>query len=154
MLHLNIVLRKYTLIIIYFLFQLLPNKHTVHLIKIKATNFNFERNLYTLSKYCLKKNILVIIHSKQTVHLVSVWVVDVDGDDLPVGLTLVHHGQNPQHLHLDHLTPLAHPGPDLAHVHWIVVPHEASVPVLVVRVLPRLCLGKNCQGLFFVKNYC
>merc|ERR1719320_2183383 len=50
---------------------------------------------------------LHLLHVADVVHLVSVWVVDVDGDDLPVGLTLVHHGQNPQHLHLDHLAPLA-----------------------------------------------
>mmetsp|Transcript_1280 Transcript_1280/g.3721 ORF Transcript_1280/g.3721 Transcript_1280/m.3721 type:complete len:271 (+) Transcript_1280:107-919(+) len=72
------------------------------------------------------------------VHLVGLWVVHVDGDDLPVELAVVDHGVNSQDLDLVHATHLQLTGADLDHVHWVVVPRDLAVLVDVARVLPGL----------------
>ena len=33
----------------------------------------------------------------------GIWVISVDGDDLPVGFSLINHGQDTKHFDLDDL---------------------------------------------------
>lgn len=39
-----------------------------------------------------------------TVQFLGLWILGVNGDDLPIHFSLVDHGQNAQHFHLDDLT--------------------------------------------------
>lgn len=39
-----------------------------------------------------------------TVQFLGLWILCVNGDDLPIHFSLVDHGQDAQHFHLDHLT--------------------------------------------------
>lgn len=72
------------------------------------------------------------------VHLGGVGVLDVDGDDLPVGLAIVEQGHHTENLDLLDLTSVANSLTDLANVEGIVVTNSLRVGVLVVRVLPGL----------------
>lgn len=39
-----------------------------------------------------------------TVQFLGLWILGVNGDDLPIHFSLVDHGQDAQHFHLDDLT--------------------------------------------------
>lgn len=68
-------------------------------------------------------------------------VVDVDDDDLPVGLTLVEEGHDAEDLDLLDLADVADSLTDLADVEGVVVTVGASLGVLGVGVLPSLGEG-------------
>ena len=68
-------------------------------------------------------------------------VGDINGDDLPVGLTLVKEGQAAQDLDLLDLAGVGHRVSNLADVKGIIVPVGVGVSILVVRVLPGLGEG-------------
>lgn len=42
--------------------------------------------------------------STPTVQILGIWVLHIDGNNLPVHFSLIDHGQDTKHLHLDHLT--------------------------------------------------
>lgn len=39
-----------------------------------------------------------------TVEFLGLWILGVNGDDLPIHFSLIDHGQDAQHFHLDDLT--------------------------------------------------
>lgn len=39
-----------------------------------------------------------------TVQFLGLWIIGVNGNDLPIHFSLINHGQNAQHFHLDDLT--------------------------------------------------
>lgn len=66
------------------------------------------------------------------------WVVDVDDDDLPVGLALVEQSHDSENLDLLDLAGLGDGLTDLADVQWVVVTLGLGLWVGNVRVLPCL----------------
>lgn len=72
------------------------------------------------------------------VELGSQWVVDVDDNDLPVGLTLVEEGHDTKDLDLDDLTRLGNELTNLAAVKRVVVTVGLGLGVHDVGVLPGL----------------
>lgn len=67
-----------------------------------------------------------------------VWIVHINGNDLPVGLALVDHGQYAQDLHPDYLTSGTYLASNFTNVNWVVVTTAASVFVTVSWVFPCL----------------
>lgn len=65
-------------------------------------------------------------------------IIDVDDDDLPVGLTLIEKGHDAKNLDLLDLSSVANLLADLANVEGIVVTESLSVLVLVGGVFPGL----------------
>jgi hypothetical protein len=65
-------------------------------------------------------------------------IIDVDDDDLPVGLTLIEKGHDAKNLDLLDLSSVANLLADLANVEGIVVTESLSVLVLVGGVFPGI----------------
>ena len=74
----------------------------------------------------------------RTVQLGCQWVVDVNHNHLPVGLTLVDERHGAEHFDLLHLAGIAHQLANLADVQRVVVALGLGVGVQVVGVFPRL----------------
>jgi hypothetical protein len=72
------------------------------------------------------------------VELWSQWVVDVDDDDLPVGLLLVEKSHDTKDLDLLDLTRVSDKFTDLADVQWVIVTLGLGLWVDDVGVLPGL----------------
>lgn len=72
------------------------------------------------------------------VQLGSERVVDINDDDLPVGLLLVQKGHNTEDLDLLDLTGVANHLTDLADVQWVVVTLGLGLGVDDVGVFPGL----------------
>lgn len=72
------------------------------------------------------------------IELRSQWVVDIDDNDLPVGLLLIEQGHNTENLDLLDLTRVSDQFTNLANVQWIVVTLGLGLWVDNVRVLPSL----------------
>lgn len=56
-----------------------------------------------------------------TVQFLGLWILGVNGDDLPIHFSLIDHGQDAQHFHLDDLTWKTHLKPrtgDLFVIMW------------------------------------
>lgn len=66
------------------------------------------------------------------------WVVDVDDDDLPVGLLLIEQGHNTENLDLLDLTRVSNQFTNLADVQWVIVTLSLGFWVDNVGVLPCL----------------
>lgn len=80
----------------------------------------------------------VLLDVLDVIQLGCQWVVDVDGDDLPVRLALVKQGHDTQDLDLLHLTWVGDVFTDLTHVQRIVVSGRVGLWVHLVWVLPGL----------------
>lgn len=65
-------------------------------------------------------------------------VIDVNDDDLPVGLLLVEKGHDTEDLDLLHLTGVANELTNLADVERVIVTLRLSLGVDVVGILPGL----------------
>lgn len=65
-------------------------------------------------------------------------VVDVDNDDLPVGLALIKQSHDTEDLDLDDLAWLSNKLANLAHIQWVVVTLGLCLLVDNIGVLPRL----------------
>lgn len=68
-------------------------------------------------------------------------VVDVDDNDLPVGLTLIEESHDTEHLHLLDLTRLGDKLADLAHIQRVIVTLLLGLWVGDIGVLPSLGEG-------------
>lgn len=84
-------------------------------------------------------NILNIVQSW------SQWVIDIDDNDLPVGLFFIEQGHDTKNLDLLNLTGGGDKLADLAHIERVVVTLGFGLGVDGVWVLPRLCI---CQSSF------
>lgn len=73
------------------------------------------------------------------VELGGQWVVDINDNDLPVGLLLIQEGHDTEDLDLLDLTWVSHQLADLADVQWVVVSLGLGLWVDDIWVLP--CLG-------------
>lgn len=85
----------------------------------------------------------VIVSS--TVELRGDRVVDVDGDDLPVGLALVDEPDEAEHFDGNDGAAQVHVGAEIEHVDRVVVTLRASQRVHHSRVLPRLRASAECS---------
>jgi len=65
-------------------------------------------------------------------------VLDVDDDDLPIGLAFVEEGHDAEDFDLLDLTDVTHLFADLAYVQWIVVAPGLGLGMLLIRILPSL----------------
>jgi hypothetical protein len=65
-------------------------------------------------------------------------VLDVDDDDLPVGLAFVEEGHDAEDLDLLDLPDVTHLFADLAYVQWVVVAPGLGLSVLLSGILPSL----------------
>lgn len=65
-------------------------------------------------------------------------VVNVDGDQLPIGFPLIQEGQRPQDFDLNHSPTFVDLRTDFDHINRVVVPVRSRVRVFVRRVLPSL----------------
>lgn len=79
------------------------------------------------------------------VELGSQRVVDVDDDDLPVGLLLVEQSHDAEDLDLDDLSGLVDELTNLAHVERVVVALGLGLGVDGIGVLPRLRSGQRVR---------
>lgn len=86
------------------------------------------------------------------VQLGSQWVVDVDDDDLPVGLLLVKESHDAQNLDLLNLPGVSDKLADLADVQWVVIALGLGLRVDGVGVFPGLSSKQFNQLLMFVSN--
>jgi hypothetical protein len=83
--------------------------------------------------------------------IVEFWgkrVVDVDDDDLPVGLLLVQESHDTQDLDLLDLTSVANNFADLADIEWVVVAFSLGLGMDNIRVFPGLhvvSMSQSCQ---------
>ena len=68
----------------------------------------------------------------------SQWVIDIDGNDLPVGFTFIEESHDTQDLDLLDLTRVADLFTDFTDVQWVVVTLGLGVWVSVVGVFPGL----------------
>ena len=80
----------------------------------------------------------VILNILDVVELRRERVVDVDDDDLPVGLTLVEKRHDAENLDLLHLADIADLLADLADIEGIVVTLGLGLRVSLLRVFPGL----------------
>ena len=74
------------------------------------------------------------------IELRSQWVVDIDDDNLPVGLLLIKKSHDTKDLDLLDLTRVSDQLTDLADIQWIVVTLGLGLGVDDVGVLPCLTL--------------
>jgi hypothetical protein len=65
-------------------------------------------------------------------------VLDVDDDDLPIGLAFVEEGHDAEDFDLLDLPDVTHLFADLAYVQWVVVAPGLCLGMLLVRILPSL----------------
>jgi hypothetical protein len=65
-------------------------------------------------------------------------VLDVDDDDLPIGLAFVEEGHDAEDFDLFDLPDVTHLFADLAYVQWIVVAPGLGLGMLLIRILPSL----------------
>lgn len=79
-------------------------------------------------------------------------VVDVDDDDLPVGLTLVQEGHDTEDLDLLDLSDVSDGLTDLADVERVVVTVGAGLGVLLLGVLPGLGEGSVVPDVAVVRE--
>lgn len=80
----------------------------------------------------------VSLNILNVIELRSQWVVDIDDNDLPVGLLLIEQGHNTENLDLLNLARVSDQFTNLANVQWIVVTLGLGFWVDNVRVLPSL----------------
>jgi hypothetical protein len=66
------------------------------------------------------------------------WVLDIDDEDLPVGLAFVEEGHDTEDLDLLHLSNITHLFTDLADVQRIVVTSGLCLGMLLSGILPSL----------------
>ena len=92
------------------------------------------------------------LHVLDIVQLRRERVVDVDDDDLPVGLALVQQGHHAQHLHLLDVTRLGDQLADLADVERVIVALLLGLGVGDVGVLPGLGEGTVVPQVAFVRE--
>lgn len=86
------------------------------------------------------------------VQLGSKRVVDIDDDDLPVGLLLVQKGHDTEDLDLLDLTGVANQLTDLTDVQWVVVTLGLGLRVNNVGVFPGL--SRNSISIRHYRIYC
>lgn len=80
----------------------------------------------------------VVLDVLDVVELGRNGIVDIDDNDLPVGLALVKERHNSEHLDLLHLADVADLLTDLAHVERVVVALGLCLRVSVLGILPGL----------------
>lgn len=94
----------------------------------------------------------VLLDVLNVVELRGERVVDVDDDDLPVGLTLVEEGHDAENLDLLDLADVADLLADLADVERVVVASRLGLGVDLGRVLPRLGEGTVVPDVTLVRE--
>jgi hypothetical protein len=66
------------------------------------------------------------------------WVLDVDDEDLPIGLAFIKESHDAEDFDLLNLPYITHLFADLADVQWVVVAVGLGLAVLVSGILPSL----------------
>lgn len=72
------------------------------------------------------------------VKLVGQRIVDIDDNDLPVGLALIEESHNAENLHLLDLANIANKLSDLADIEWVVVTLGLGLRMSGIGVFPSL----------------
>ena len=88
----------------------------------------------------------VVLDVLNVVQLGRKGVVDVDDDDLPVGLALVEESHDAEDLDLLDLADVADLLADLADIERVVVALGLGLGVGLVRVLPGLAVRRTCAN--------
>ena len=60
----------------------------------------------------------MFLNIRHVIHQFRFGIIDRDGHDFPIQLSLINHGQHTQRLHLHHLTDLALSVPNFNHIHY------------------------------------